>query len=138
MAVKMLDLWGSQHDTDERAGETADWHSLARQATIDAAVEVARARATSRIAALQAAAPAPGTEVDLVESDEDAGAKTSWETRRARVESVTTNTIILRAAAGYRVNVAWQDLLAGHIRITGPGTEALTAALAVPALAAGA
>ena len=137
--ILVLDLFGGVAEVEgTKLRPHIDWRRLHGAAVREELAAQSACRRAARVDALRAAAPAPGTEVDLAESDQDAGAKTTWVTRRARVASVGANTIILRVAAGYRVNVAWQDLLAGHIRITGPGTEALTAALAVPALAAGA
>ena len=141
MAVKALDLWGQQHDTDERAGEVQDWRGLAAGAVRTERTAQAASRRAVRVEALRAAAPPAGTVVTVATSDEDAGGKTSWEIRPARVEAVCTTGIVLRVGrgGGWREVVAWQDLLADHIRIRGDGTESLAAALAAPALdAAGA
>ena len=140
MPVKMLDFWGGLHDEDERAGEAPDWRGLAGAEVAQERMAQAASRRAVRVEALRAAAPAVGTAITVATSDVDAGAKTSWEIRPARVESVCKTGIILRVGpgGGWREVVAWQDLLADHIRIRGEGTEALLAALAVPSLAAGA
>lgn len=137
--ILVLDLFGGVEEVDgKKLRPRIDWRGLHGAAVREELVLQATRQRAARVEALRAAVPEVGTVVDLVESDEDAGGKTSWERRQARVEAVVANTIILRVAAGYRVNVAWQDLLCGHIRLEGAGTEALTAALAAPALAAGA
>ena len=137
--ILVLDLFGGVAEVEgTKLRPHIDWRGLHGAAVREELAAQAACRRAARVDALRAAAPAPGTEVDLAESDQDAGAKTTWVTRRARVESVGANTIILRTRSGYRVNVGWQDLLCDHIRLEGAGTEALREALAGPALAAGA
>ena len=137
--ILVLDLFGGVEEVDgKKLRPRIDWRGLHDAGVREELVLQATRQRAARVEALRAAVPEVGTVVDLVESDEDAGGKTSWERRQARVEAVGANTIILRTKSGYRVNVGWQDLLARHIRLEGAGTEALAAALAVPALAAGA
>lgn len=137
MPVKMLDIWGQEHDEDERAGEAGDWRALAAGAVRAEQAAQTGSRRAPRVEALLAAAPAAGSAVTVATSDVDAGGKTDWEIRPARVESVCATGIVLRVGrgGGWREVVAWQDLLAHHIRMEGPGTEALAAALAAPVLA---
>ena len=120
--ILVLDLFGGVEEVDgKKLRPRIDWRGLHGAAVREELAAQAACRRAARVDALRAATPAPGTEVTLEESDQDAGAKTTWETRRARVESVGANTIILRALpGGYRVNVAWQDLLCGHIRLELP------------------
>ena len=138
MAVKAMDLWGGLHDEDERAGEVPDWRGLAAGAVRTERTAQAASRRAVRVEALRAAAPLAGTVVTVATSDEDAGGKTSWEIRPASVESVGASGIVLRVGrgGGWREVVSWQDLLARHIRLEGPGAESLAAALAAPALEA--
>ena len=140
MGLKSLDIWGQEHDEDERAGEARDWRGLAAGAVRTERVAQAASRRAPRVEALRVAAPAVGTAVTVATSDVDAGAKTSWEIRPGRVESVCKTGIVLRVGrgSGWREVAGWQDLLARHIRLEGAGTEALREALAGPALAAGA
>ena len=120
MAVKMLDIWGTRHDTDERPGEIADWHSLARQAEQAAMVEVVRERGAARIAALKAAAPAPGTAAVMRWTDPDAGRKTRVRKCEGTVEAITTSGLRVRSLAGYRVTCTWADLLAQQANLRDP------------------
>jgi hypothetical protein len=116
----MLDLWGSQHDTDERAGEATDWVARARAALEEAAVEAARERYAARAAALRATAPAPGTAAVLRWTDPDAGGKTRVKRVTGTVEAVNHLGVRVRSQTGYRVTCGWPDFLARHANLRTP------------------
>jgi hypothetical protein len=117
VAVKMLDLWGQEHDQDERAGEAANWRSLAGQAVAAELARLAARRAVVKIEDLREGVPAPGTPVSWVYTERDLGKKCKVKRREATVEGVTRFGVALRAVAGYRVTLSWADLLAGHAHL---------------------
>ncbi len=125
----VLDLWGQTHDTDERPGEVVDlgaapirWHNVATAEVRAEAARVAaeRATATSRIAALRAAAPTAGTPVVLAWTDPDAGRKTRIQRVQGIIEATTTSGLRVRSQSGYRVTCTWADLLAQQANLRDP------------------
>lgn len=125
----MLDIWGQTHDVDERPAEVVGlgvapvrWREVAATEVRAEAARVAaeRATATSRIAALHAAAPAAGTPVVLRWTDPDAARKTRVRKTEGTLEAVTTSGIRIRSLAGYRETCSWSDLLAQQANLRSP------------------